>query len=154
MSITYAAKLTTSCRVVLVLANIALLPMALVAGQAHAAGRDYRFELAGPLAKAGKTTVVRVRLVHLPDGKPVPGATIVQTKLDMGPEGMASMTAPSKAVPTRGTTPAKEAAIVDPGVYEIETEPSMAGNWALSLVARVDGESDPVEGTVTVPVAK
>ncbi len=84
-----------------------------------------------------------MKLTHLPDGKPVPGAIIIQTKLDMKPEGMATMTVPAKA-----------SAAADSGVYQIESEPEMAGNWALTLSAKVQGERETVSGTVTVPIAK
>src|SRR5216683_4991643 len=77
--------------------------------QALAAATDYRFEVAGAPAKSGKATLIKVRLLHLPDGKPVAGAIIIQTKLDMTPEGMASMTAP-----------AKTSATADAGIYQIE----------------------------------
>jgi hypothetical protein len=111
--------------------------------QAPAAGKDYRFELVGPPVKSGKATLVKVKLIHVPDGKPVPGAVIIQTKFDMGPEGMASMTAPTKA-----------AGAPEPGIYQIEAEPEMAGNWALHLSAKVQGERETVNGTVAVPIAK
>src|SRR5260370_2933831 len=63
----------------------------LAAAGGLAAPNDYRFELvqaqpAGP----GKTTVT-VRLVHVPDGKPVAGAVLFETKADMGPSGMAQI---------------------------------------------------------------
>ena len=110
---------------------------------ALADAKDYRFELVGAPSKSGTATVIKVKLIHIPDGKPVPGAIITQTKLDMGPEGMASMTAPAKA---SGTTEA--------GIYQIEAAPEMAGNWALTLSAKVQGERETVIGTVTVPIAK
>src|SRR5713101_1013827 len=78
--------------------------------QAPAAGKDYRFELVGSPVKSGKTTLVKVKLIHVPDGKPVPGAIIIQAKLDMAPEGMASMTVPAKA-----------SATADAGVYQIQS---------------------------------
>jgi hypothetical protein len=56
---------------------------------------------------------------------------------------MASMTAPAKA-----------AGAPEPGVYQIEAEPEMGGNWALHLSAKVQGERETVNGTVTVPIAK
>lgn len=113
------------------------------ASQAFAAAQDYRFELAGPPANTGKAMLIQIRLVHLPDGRPVAGAIIIQTKLDMGPDGMADMTAPAKALaPAEG------------GVYQIESQPEMAGNWALHLSAKVQGERETVRGTVTVPIAK
>ena len=130
-------------RFVPTVASMTLVAAALVSHQGLAAAQDYRFELAGPPIKSGRTTSVKVRLVHLPEGKPVPGAIIIQTRFDMGPEGMASMTAPVKGAPA-----------ADPGIYEIETEPSMAGNWALSLSAKVQGEPETVHTTVTVAVPK
>ena len=108
-----------------------------------ATASDYRFELDGPPATAGKATVVKVRLIHMPDGKRVSGAVIFQTRFDMGPDGMGAMTAPAKAVPGP-----------DADAYVFEVAPSMAGNWALTLAAKVQGETDTVRGTVTITVSK
>ncbi|HLG90365.1 MAG TPA: FixH family protein [Alphaproteobacteria bacterium] len=110
---------------------------------ASAQPQDYRFELDGQPVKSGKATLIKVRLVHVPDGKPVPGAIIIQTKLDMGPDGMTEMGAPAKASPSS-----------EPGLYQIEAQPSMAGRWGLTLAAKVQGETETVRGTVIVPVAK
>ncbi|HJU19228.1 MAG TPA: FixH family protein [Stellaceae bacterium] len=114
-----------------------------VPSQSFAAAEDYRFELVGSPVKSGKITLIKVRLVHLPDGKPVAGAIIVQSKLDMSPEGMATMTAPAKAV---GTPEA--------GIYQIVAEPAMGGNWALHLSAKVQGEPGTVNGTATLAIPK
>jgi hypothetical protein len=111
--------------------------------QALAAAHDYRFEAAGPPAKSGKATIVKIRLVHIPDGKPVSGAVIFQTRFDMGPDGMATMTAPAKVVR------ANEA-----NLYQLELEPAMGGNWALSLSAKVQGETETVNGTVPITIPK
>jgi hypothetical protein len=111
--------------------------------QALAAAQDYRFEAAGPPAKSGKATIVKIRLVHLPDGKPVSGAVIFQTRFDMGPDGMASMTAPAKVVRAS-----------DANLYQLELEPPMGGNWALSLSAKVQGETETVNGTVPITIPK
>ena len=60
-----------------------------ITGYGFAAPADYRFELvqAQP-AGAGKTSV-SVRLVHVPDNKPVAGAVLFESKTDMGQDGMA-----------------------------------------------------------------
>ena len=108
-----------------------------------AAATDYRFELAGPPVKSGPATVIKVRLIHTADGKPVAGAIINPTRFDMAPDGMATMTAPAKAV-------APAAA----GIYQIKAEPNAAGNWGLTLAAKVQGEPETVSGTLTVPIAK
>jgi YtkA-like len=115
-----------------------------VAPNGYAAGRDYRFELAGAPQKDGKgTSLVSVKLVHLPDNKPVPGAVLIQSRADMGPIGMAAMTAPVKALPEQ---PA--------GTYRLEVQNESvwkkADNWALTLDAKVQGEPETVHGSVIV----
>jgi YtkA-like len=110
---------------------------------AVAAAQDYRFEAAGPPIKSGKTTVVKIRLVHILDGKAVPGAVIFQTRFDMGPDGMASMAAPAKLVRSS-----------DSNLYQLELEPQMGGNWALSLSAKVQGETETVNGNVPITIPK
>lgn len=110
---------------------------------ANAAANDYRFELARtPATKMGVSTVL-IRLLHVPDRKPVSGAVFFQTRADMGPEQMAAMTAPVKAVPA-----------AQPGVYAFEIQNGMMwkkrGKWALTLAAKVQGETDTVRGTVNL----
>ncbi|MGE0270250.1 MAG: FixH family protein [Alphaproteobacteria bacterium] len=122
---------------------LALFLTASPVGMALALAKDYRFETVGPIVKSGNATVVKIRLVHIADGKPVTDAVIFQTRLDMGPDGMASMTAPVKT-----------ATSAEPGIYAFEIEPSMAGNWGLTLAAKVQGEAETVRGTVTVAVSK
>ncbi|HJU15802.1 MAG TPA: FixH family protein [Stellaceae bacterium] len=108
-----------------------------------AAAADYRFELAGPPIKSGEKTLVNVRLLHVPDSRPVAGAIVIRTRFDMSPDGMATMTAPAQA--STGS---------EPGLYRIEAQPSAAGHWALILAAKVPGEPETVRGTVTVAIAK
>lgn len=109
----------------------------------RAAATDYRFEVvevkpAGP----GKSNVT-LRLAHTSDKKPVNDAVIFQVTADMGPDGMPTMTAPTKAVPAS-----------KPGLYVIEIEPGMAGNWALQVAAKVQGEADTVLATLPIKLAK
>src|SRR5262249_22449278 len=110
---------------------------------ATAAPADYRFELvqaqpAGP----GKTTVT-VSLMHVPDNKPVAGAVLFESKTDMGPDGMAEM--PGRVTPLPSDKP---------GIHRFAIETGMAGNWALNLGAKVQGEAGTVRGTVTFTAAK
>ena len=82
--------------------------------RALAGAQDYRFEMAGEPAKSGKATLIKVRLVHVPDGKAVSDAIVIQTKFDMAPEGMAEMAAKFRAaggelyVPAPAAAPAEE----------------------------------------------
>jgi hypothetical protein len=111
-------------------------------GQAKAA--DYRFELAGkPQPTSGGKSTVPVRLVHMPDNKPVTGAVVFEMKADMAPMGMPTMTAPIKVVPPPNN-----------GVYRFEVEPGMAGTWAITLAAKVQGETETVRGTVNADLVK
>ena len=114
------------------------------AANAYAAARDYRFELAGnPQNEGNGTTIIAVRLVHLPDSKPVPGAVIIQNKADMGPIGMAEMSASVNALPEQ---PA--------GTYRFEIQNGRVwkkpDNWALTLDAKVQGETETVHGSIVV----
>ncbi len=105
---------------------------------ANAAPADYRFELvstqpAGP----GKTTVT-VRLLHVPDKKPVEGAVLFETKTDMTPAGMADMTGKVSPLPAD-----------QPGLYRFAIETGMAGKWQLVLGAKAQGEVGTIRGTVS-----
>ena len=109
----------------------------------YAAPKDYRFEMIGTPAAANGKSVVQLRLVHVPDKKPVTGAVVFESKADMGPDGMPTMTAPANVLPE--TTP---------GVYRVEVQPDMAGNYAISVAAKVQGEPETVRGSVTVKLTK
>jgi len=114
------------------------LSLALAAGtisQAMAGGQDYEFQLVTKEFKAGPPAEIAVRLLHKPDGKPVPGAVIFTTRLDMGPDGVEAMTTPVEKVPGG-----------EPGVYRFKAKLSMEGGWAFSLAAKVQGEPDSVKG--------
>src|SRR5258708_30787392 len=103
----------------------------LFAADAVAGANDYRFEAAGQPQKApdGKS-IVPLRLVRVADGKPVPGAVVIQTRAVMSPMSMPEMTAPMRAL---GET--------EPGVYRFEVQPGMAGPRARALAAHVQGET-------------
>src|SRR5260370_35315913 len=61
---------------------------------AFAGANDYVFEPLKAEVQKGTGVVVTVRLVHKPTGKPVSDAVIVSPRIDMSPEGMATMAAP------------------------------------------------------------
>lgn len=108
-----------------------------------AAAKDYLFELASAQpAGPGKTTVT-VRLVHVPDKKPVEGAVLFDTKSDMTPAGMADFSGKVSPLPSD-----------QPGLYRFQIETGMAGKWQLVLGAKVQGESDTVRGTVGYEASK
>ena len=119
-----------------ILAGAALAVAASLTGTAFAGANDYVFEPVATEVNRGEVTV-SVRLLHKPTGKPVPDAVIVQTRIDMAPDGMATMASPIAPAPSPS-----------PGVYAFKTDLVMAGRWLLSVSARVQGESQPVVGKV------
>jgi len=132
-----------SKRLLIAASAVATVTYLLLPTASWAGSKDYRFELAGEPVKSGKDTVVKVKLVHAPDNKLVTGAVILPPKANMGPDGMAEMTAPVKVLQA-----------TEPGLYQVSLEPGMAGKWALTLSAKVQGEPETVRGTITVDLAK
>lgn len=104
--------------------------------------KDYEFQLVDKEVKKGEA-VIAVKLVHKPSGRAVPDAVIFAKRIDMGPDGMETMAAPIET-----------AASTEPGIYRFKTDLSMAGNWALSLGAKVQGETGTVENKLIVKVAQ
>jgi hypothetical protein len=115
----------------------------LAAAQALAAPADYSFELVQAQPAGPGKTIVTVRLVHVPDNKPVAGAVLFETKSDMRPAGMAEMPGRVSALPSD-----------KPGLYRFQIETGMAGKWALNIGAKVQGEAGTVRGTVNFDAAK
>jgi YtkA-like len=118
----------------------ALIGMAMTGSTTHARAdiKDYEFQLVDQTVKKGDA-IISVRLVHKPDGKPVPDAVIFATRLDMAPDGMQEMV--TKVAPTPST---------EPGVYKFKATLSMAGGWQLSLGAKVQGETGTVENKLVL----
>ena len=134
---------TTSRRRMLLLSGLASILWLSTPAKSPAAAQDYKFQLAAPIARTGAAVLIKIRLIRVSDSKPVSGAVVFETKLDMAPEGMATMTAPIKPLP-----------VTDPGIYQFEGQPSMAGNWAVELAAKVQGEVETVRGSVNIAVPK
>ncbi len=99
--------------------------------------KDYEFQPVAAEVKNGDGSELAVRLVNKTTGKPVDGAVLFRTRLDMSPDSMGEMTAKHAAVPGS-----------DPGVYKFKADLTMAGSWAFKVQAKVPGEADTVEGTV------
>jgi len=109
------------------------------ASQALAAASDYEFQALSKEVKTRDNAELAVRLIYKPTNKAVPGAVLFRTRLDMSPDNMADM---ATSIAPDGSS--------EPGVYRFKADLSMAGNWALKLMAKVPGESETVQGTVIV----
>ena len=105
--------------------------------------KDYKFELVDQTVQAGPDKVITVRLMNTKTGKPVPGAVIFATRLDMAPDGMQEMA--TKIAPMPGG---------EPGTYKFKATFGMAGRWQLSLGAKVQGETGTVENKFVITAQK
>ena len=119
------------------LAAAASLALMLAAAPSYAGKDDYTFEPVSVQVRNGAGSELAVRLVHRPTGKPVEGAVLFRTRLDMSPDSMGEMTAKHAAQPSS-----------EPGVYRFKADLTMAGGWAFKIMAKVPGEADTVQGTV------
>jgi hypothetical protein len=115
----------------------AALSMAMAAS-AWADVKDYEFQLVSQEVKKGDA-VIAVKLVHNPSGRAIPDAVIFAKRIDMAPDGMGEMAA--KLEPVSGG---------EPGVYQFKTNLDMAGRWALTLGAKVQGETGTVQSKLIV----
>jgi hypothetical protein len=114
-----------------------------VAGNALADPKDYRFEAVQPHVMAANDVMVTLRLVHVPDNKPVTDAVIISSKMEMPMGGMAPMTTKVSTV-----KPSK------PGEYPFQSDLSAGGSWTLTVSAKVQGEAGTVTGSVPVMAMK
>ena len=112
-------------------------------GTAFAGVNDYVFELVKSEIKSNNVATVAVRLLHKPTGKPVTDAVIVQTRLDMAPDGMADMATAIVPLPSP-----------EPGVYAFKAPLTMVGRWLLTVSAKVQGEPETVVGKLTFKVTR
>jgi hypothetical protein len=101
--------------------------------------KDYQFQLVQSELKKGDGAIVAVRLVNKKTGQAVPDAVIFAKRIDMAPDGMASMDSPLEPLPP-----------TEPGVYRFKTNLTMAGRWQLSLGAKVQGETGSVESKLVL----
>jgi len=116
---------------------------AVSASTAHAAIKDYEFQLVGQTVKEGPDKIITVRLFNKATGKTVPDAVIFATRLDMAPDGMQEMA--TKVVPVSGA---------EPGTYRFKASFGMEGRWQLSLGAKVQGEVGSVESKLIITAEK
>src|SRR5262245_18406330 len=124
-----------------ILGVAAFLAAKLLAARAVAGADDYVFEPVNSEIKSSNVATVAVRLVHKPSGKPVTDAAIVQTRIDMSPDGRASMASAIVPLPSPG-----------PGMYPFKAPLTTAARWLLMVSAKVQGEPYTVIGKITFNV--
>jgi hypothetical protein len=122
-----------------VLAGAAIAVAASFSAVAVAGANDYVFEPVKAEMKKGDDVIVSVRLKNKATGKPVTDAVIIQSRIDMSPDGMGEMASSITPMPS-----------TEPGVYSFKTDLAMQGRWLLSIGAKVQGEPETVVGKVTL----
>ena len=112
-------------------------------GAAFAGAKDFTFEPVKAEVKKSSAVTLTVRLINKVTGKPVPNAVIFASRVDMDmtKQRMEDMTEKLKTVAGK-----------EPGTYDFKTAISMAGDWVLTLSAKVPGETETVTGKVTFKV--
>jgi hypothetical protein len=115
-------------------AGLLMLAAAGMASPVRSEVTDYEFQLLASEVKQSENALLAVRLINKPTGHAVPGAVIFTHRLDMAPDGMATMK--SRLVPLPST---------EPGIYPFKADLSMERNWRLSLAAKVQGEVGTVQ---------
>jgi hypothetical protein len=102
--------------------------------------KDYEFQLVKSEVNKGGA-IVAVRLINKKTAQPVTGAVIFAKRIDMAPDNMETMDSPVQEVPSN-----------EPSVYRFKTDLTIAGNWRLSLTAKIQGEEGTVESKLVLKV--
>ena len=113
------------------------------ASQTVAEPGDYEFRLVRSELKQGDGAIIELRLIDKRTGQPVQDAVIFAKRIDMAPDGMATMASPLEAMPAS-----------EPGIYRFRTDLTMAGRWQLSLGAKIQGETGTVESRLILTAVK
>lgn len=108
---------------------------------AMAAPDDYEFKVIETALPKGDGAILTVAVTDLRTQAPVTDAVIFATRLDMAPDGMASMTAPVKALTSDV-----------PGQYRFRADLEMAGAWRFSIAVHFDDEPEVIRRDVILRV--
>jgi hypothetical protein len=106
---------------------------------AMAAATDYKISLVSTVYPEGAGAMLEVRLTDTRTDAPVEGAIIFATRMDMAPDGMATITSLVEVLPS-----------TEPGIYRFSTDLVMAGNWRFSIAAKVQGELETIQAQITI----
>lgn len=109
---------------------------------AIAASADYEFKIMETHLPQGDGAILTLAVTDLRTQGPVTDAVIFATRLDMAPDGMATMTTPVQAL-----------ASDVPGQYRFQADLGMAGAWRFSIAVHFDGETEVIRREVILRVA-
>ena len=111
------------------------------AQSAIAAAEDYEFTVIETDLQQGNGAILTISVTDLRTQAPVTDAIIFATRLDMAPDGMATMTTPVAAL-----------ASDLPGQYRFQADLGMAGAWRFSIAVHFDDEAEVIRREIILRV--
>lgn len=134
-----------------ILASLAVLVAAGCAATAPQTSSAYRFEAVDTRVLPSRNAELRVRIIRIADNTPVTGATIIEHRFDMLMQGYRFGT----TTMVEGSNAPPILAVEEPnGIYRVHAQLPMIGLWHARLVALVPGQTEPVNGTISVAVGR
>jgi hypothetical protein len=124
-------------------AALAILTLGIAFGTARAAPTTYRFIPIPATVERGVAVTLKVEIRVAGQNQLVPGAEITDAHVDRSPDGRPGEAHPAFFEPS-----------LEYGVYRFRADLPTDGNWALSFVAKISGETLPVSATVTYTVTE
>ncbi len=101
------------------------------------AAASLTWEAVQPEVMVGKAVRLEVRLTGDAANLVATPIAVTSSRLDMAPDGMAAMTAQLRPVASSRA-----------GILAFDADLVMAGRWALTVAAQVEGQTQPVSGSV------
>ena len=108
---------------------------------AIAAPEDYEFKVIETDLPQGDDAILTVVVTDARTQAPVTNAVIFATRLDMAPDGMATMTSPVAAL-----------ASDIPGQFRFQADLGMAGAWRFSIAVHLDAETEVIRREIILRV--
>lgn len=108
---------------------------------AIAAPEDYEFKVIETNLPLGDDAILTLAVTDLRTHAPVTDAVIFATRLDMAPDGMATMKSPVEALPSQV-----------PGQYRFQADLGMAGAWRFSIAVHFDNETEVIRREIILRV--
>jgi len=119
-------------------AALATLALGIAFGTARAAPTTFRFIPIPATVERGVAVTLKVEIREAGQNQLIPGAEITDAHVDRSPDGRQGEAHPAFFEPS-----------LEYGVYRFRADLPTDGNWALSFIAKIFGETQPVAATVT-----